>query len=138
MGAVLGFSFTVSAEEQIPDWVKNNAGWWSEGLIGDSDFVSGIQYLIKEGIMIIPETKAVSQTSEGIPDWVKNNAGWWSEGLIGDSDFVSGIKFLIEQGIMVVDIGETTDVLPEEKVYDVLVIGAGMSGIAAADFLFTK
>ena len=138
VGAVLGFSFTVSAEEQIPDWVKNNAGWWSEGLIGDSDFVSGIQYLIKEGIMIIPETKAVSQTSEGIPDWVKNNAGWWSEGLIGDSDFVSGIKFLIEQGIMVVDIGETTDVLPEEKVYDVLVIGAGMSGIAAADFLDDK
>jgi len=88
--------------------------------------------------MIIPETKAVSQTSEGIPDWVKNNAGWWSEGLIGDSDFVSGIKFLIEQGIMVVDIGETTDVLPEEKVYDVLVIGAGMSGIAAADFLDDK
>jgi len=126
------------AEEQIPDWVKNNAGWWSEGLIGDSDFVSGIQYLIKEGIMIIPETKAVSQTSEGIPDWVKNNAGWWSEGLIGDSDFVSGIKFLIEQGIMVVDIGETTDVLPKEKVYDVLVIGAGMSGIAAADFLDDK
>ncbi len=126
------------AESEIPEWIKNNAGWWSEGLIGDSDFVSGIQYLIKEGIMIIPETKAVSQTSEGIPDWVKNNAGWWSEGLIGDSDFVSGIKFLIEQGIMVVDIGETTDVLPEEKVYDVLVIGAGMSGIAAADFLDDK
>ncbi len=126
------------AEPEIPEWVKNNAGWWSEGLIGDADFVSGIQYLIKEGIMIIPETKAVSQTSEGIPDWVKNNAGWWSEGLIGDSDFVSGIKFLIEQGIMVVDIGETTDVLPEEKVYDVLVIGAGMSGIAAADFLDDK
>jgi len=126
------------AESEIPEWIKNNAGWWSEGLIGDSDFVSGIQYLIKEGIMIIPETKAVSQTSEGIPEWVKNNAGWWSEGLIGDSDFVSGIKFLIEQGIMVVDIGETTDVLPEEKVYDVLVIGAGMSGIAAADFLDDK
>ncbi len=126
------------AEEQIPDWVKNNAGWWSEGLIGDSDFVSGIQYLIKEEIMIIPETKAVSQTSEGIPDWVKNNAGWWSEGLIGDSNFVSGIQFLIEKGIMVVDVGETTDVLPEEKVYDVLVIGAGMSGIAAADFLDDK
>ncbi len=36
------------AESEIPEWIKNNAGWWSEGLIGDSDFVSGIQYLIKE------------------------------------------------------------------------------------------
>jgi len=95
------------AESEIPEWVKNNAGWWSEGLIGDSDFVSGIQFLIKEEIMIIPETKTVSQTSKGIPEWVKNNAGWWSEGLIGDSDFVSGIQFLIQQGIMVIDVDST-------------------------------
>ena len=36
---------------EIPIWVKNNAGWWADDLIGDSDFVSGIQYLISEGIM---------------------------------------------------------------------------------------
>ena len=35
----------------IPIWVKNNAEWWADDLIGDSDFVSGIQYLITEGIM---------------------------------------------------------------------------------------
>ena len=44
----------------IPDWIKNNAGWWSEGLIGDTDFVSGIQYLIKEGIMKIPPSTSGS------------------------------------------------------------------------------
>ena len=36
---------------QIPAWIKNNAKWWSEGTIGDSDFVSGIQYLITQGII---------------------------------------------------------------------------------------
>ncbi len=36
---------------EIPIWVKNNASWWANDLIGDSDFVSGIQYLISEGIM---------------------------------------------------------------------------------------
>jgi len=35
----------------IPDWIKNNAGWWASGQIEDSDFVSGIQYLIENGIM---------------------------------------------------------------------------------------
>ncbi len=40
-------------EIEIPTWIKNNAGWWAEGRIGDSDFVSGIQYLITEGIMQI-------------------------------------------------------------------------------------
>ena len=37
----------------IPDWVRNNAGWWSEGLISDEDFANGIQYLIKEGIISV-------------------------------------------------------------------------------------
>jgi len=121
------------AVSEIPAWVKNNAGWWSEGLIGDSDFVSGIQFLIKEEIMIIPETKTVSQTSEGIPEWVKNNAGWWSEGLIGDSDFVSGIQFLIEKGIMIVDVSST-----DQQQFDVIVIGAGIAGLAAANELDSK
>jgi len=87
---------------QIPDWVRGNAEWWAQGLIGDSDFVSGIQYLIKEGIMQIPETAKSSTTggSEEIPSWIKNNADWWAQGLISDDDFVKGIQFLIENGIM--------------------------------------
>ena len=39
------------ATQEIPSWIKNNAGWWADGLINDSDFVSGIQYLITNGIM---------------------------------------------------------------------------------------
>lgn len=94
--------FEAEPEIEIPDWVRNNAGWWSKGLIGDSDFVLGIQYLIKEGIMTIPETQSGSPTTKEIPSWIKNNAGWWADGLIGDSDFVSGIQYLITHGIMVV------------------------------------
>tara|TARA_B100000029_G_scaffold127885_1_gene121496 strand:+ start:206 stop:1603 length:1398 start_codon:yes stop_codon:yes gene_type:complete len=37
----------------IPDWVKNTAGWWANNEIPDSAFVNAIQYLIKEGIMVI-------------------------------------------------------------------------------------
>ena len=37
----------------IPDWVRNNAGWWSEGMISDNDFVSSIQYLISKGIISV-------------------------------------------------------------------------------------
>jgi len=85
---------------EIPIWVKNNAGWWADDLIGDSDFVSGIQYLISEGIMTIPTTQSGTPSSQGIPAWIKNNAGWWADDLIGDSDFVSGIQYLISEGIM--------------------------------------
>ncbi len=85
---------------EIPIWVKNNAGWWADDLIGDSDFVSGIQYLITEGIMTIPVTPSGTSTSQEIPAWIKNNASWWADDLIGDSDFVSGIQYLITEGIM--------------------------------------
>ena len=43
--------FISNTEIKIPDWIKNNAGWWADGLIEDADFVSGIQYLITNGIM---------------------------------------------------------------------------------------
>ena len=86
----------------IPDWIRNNAKWWVQGSIGDNDFMSGIQFLIKEGIMNIPET-AKTFTADGsqeIPLWIKNNADWWSQGLISDDDFVKGIQYLVEQGII--------------------------------------
>jgi len=85
----------------IPTWIKNNAGWWADGKIGDNDFVQGIQYLIKEGIMKIPSTSQGSNVgSNEIPTWIKNNAGWWADGKIGDNDFVQGIQYLIKEGIM--------------------------------------
>ena len=37
----------------IPDWIKNNAGWWATDQIDDSAFVQGIQYLVQNGIIVI-------------------------------------------------------------------------------------
>jgi hypothetical protein len=87
-------------EINIPSWIKNNASWWSKDLIEDTEFVSGIQYLIKEGIMTIPETPSVQSAGETIPSWIKNNAGWWAQDAIDDQTFVNGIQYLISNGIM--------------------------------------
>jgi len=96
--------FVPSASAQdatIPDWIKNNAGWWATDKIDDSSFLQGIQYLIKEGIMVIPSTEtAKSAGSQEVPSWIKNNAGWWANGQIDDSSFVSGLQWLISNGIM--------------------------------------
>ena len=40
----------------IPAWIKNNAAWWSEGQIDDASFVSGIKYMIENGIMEISQS----------------------------------------------------------------------------------
>ena len=86
----------------VPNWIKNNAKWWADGLIGDSDFVLGIEFLIKEGILKIPESSFESDSSESdkIPDWIKNNAKWWAENKISEREFLEGIQFLIKIGLI--------------------------------------
>ncbi|MDE1830164.1 MAG: hypothetical protein KGI25_07560 [Thaumarchaeota archaeon] len=93
-----------SGQIVIPVWVKNNAKWWSQNTIDDSTFASGIQYLIKQGIIQIPTTQQGQAASPGvqIPQWVKTNAGWWSSGQIDDQTFVAGIQYLIKIGIITV------------------------------------
>jgi len=52
---ILGFSITASAADSaIPDWIKNNAKWWSEGSISDADYVESLEYLINNGIIDVP------------------------------------------------------------------------------------
>ena len=91
-----------SETQYIPIWVRNNANWWSEDQIDDSDFVAGMQYLIDKKLMKIPETQVASESSgeTSMPDWMKNNAGWWAEGQITDDDFVQGMQWLVANGVM--------------------------------------
>ena len=96
-------SDVLRGEFTVPNWVKNTAGWWASDHIPDLAFLQGIQYLIKEGIMIVEiPTEIDSEAAEEVPGWVKNTAGWWAEDKIHDTTFVSGIKYLIGKGILVV------------------------------------
>ena len=41
-------SFIVS-DPVIPQWIKNNAKWWSSDSVSDSEFIDGLEYLIEGG-----------------------------------------------------------------------------------------
>ena len=101
----VNFSFFVGNESQkisIPKWVKNNAQWWADGNIDDNTFASGIEFMIKENIIQVPQTEKQQKTSATIPDWVRNNAQWWASDQISDKDFASGLQFLVKSGIIAV------------------------------------
>ena len=94
------------ADDVIPPWIKNNAGWWADDKIDDFTFAQGIGFLIKNEIIQIND---LPTTSDGeiaienditIPPWIKNNAGWWADDNISDSDFLYGIKFLVETNVI--------------------------------------
>ena len=87
----------------VPSWIKNNAGWWADNLIDDNSFVSGIQWLISNDVILLPPTEqGVGDSENIIPRWIKTTANWWSDDQIPDVTFVSAIKYLINEGIMVV------------------------------------
>jgi len=90
--------------QYVPIWIKNNAAWWSQQLIEDSDFVAGIEYLIQNEIITIQDNEIIapSYSSNEIPVWIKNNAGWWSEDLITEKEFIDGLQWLISNGIILV------------------------------------
>ncbi|SVD99346.1 uncharacterized protein METZ01_LOCUS452200, partial [marine metagenome] len=111
-----------SAQEdiQIPDWIKNVAGWWANGDISENEFLSGIEFLINHNIISVPFMPCVvSHTDPSdnmVPDWFKNNAKWWSEDLIEDTDFINGIEYLTAKQIIGLDNKKITGKVPLEDV----------------------
>lgn len=100
----------INAEQfVIPNWIKNNAKWWYQDQIQDSEFIKGIQYLIQNKIMIVPSVTQNVNKDNKIPSWVKNDAGWWANGTISDNEFISGIQYLVSSGIIVVNSTQSTN-----------------------------
>ena len=117
-----------SAQEeiQIPNWIKNVAGWWAANEISEKEFVAGIEYLINNKIIFFPflpcggaaAVAASDPTLEAklVPNWVKNNAGWWATDQIEDADFVNGIEYLISKDIIGIDNEKIKGTVPIEDV----------------------
>ena len=129
--SIIGSSILIpnsSAQEetQIPDWVKNVAGWWADNDISEKEFLAGIEYLINNNIISIPfmpcgavasiATSDPTLEAKLIPDWVKNVAGWWATDQIEDADFLNGIEHLIKKDILGIDNKKIKGKVPIEDV----------------------
>lgn len=81
----------------VPESIKDEAGWWADNQIEDSDFASSIEYLASQNVM---QLAGPSGPDSHIPQWVKAIAGWWAEGKIPDKEFVNAVQFLVDHGII--------------------------------------
>jgi len=41
--------------ENVPDWVKNTAGWWADDKISEEEFVNTIEFLVNEEIIQVSD-----------------------------------------------------------------------------------
>ena len=72
---------------EIPEWVKNNAKWWSENQIDDDTFVQGIEFLIESGIIKVnqnsdePKKIMTDLVSEFFNVWVYEDDIFFQNGI---------------------------------------------------------
>ena len=145
---VINSAANVSAEEipVVPEWLKLTTVWWSENKISDQDYISTLQYLIENKLLVIPEpgpditisesicgpyltlnTTVSIQTSSRctfIPSW--GSAGFSDElGLITNSTgiFIDSIE--IQQQIVItwvrmVSLGWSQDTISDQEFINIL------------------
>ena len=93
--AVTGFPIFSHAQQvyDIPDWVKNTAGWWATDAISEEEFVNAIEFLVNKNIIKISEMHFKNEFFFGhersiFEDSILNN------NANPDSDFIG--RFIIE------------------------------------------
>ena len=100
LGLPVGDASFQLSKHLVPVWIKNNAKWWSDEQITDSEFINGIEHLIDENIITIPDSTKLDSSNQNIPIWIKNTAEWLSLDLVSDDEFVAALEFLVKNGII--------------------------------------
>ncbi len=85
----------------VPKWIKKSASFWIQGNTSDIEFVSAMQYLVNEGIIVLPQTEKTQDSGGNILNWIKQTVRFWVDGHTTDAEFTNAIQYLVKQGIIV-------------------------------------
>ena len=64
--SILLVSFSISdvSAESVPEWVKNNALWYGQGDISETEFLNAMKFLIEQGVLVIDIAEPVASVQE--------------------------------------------------------------------------
>jgi len=85
----------------IPSWIKNNAGWWANNDISDSDFLYGIKFLVETNIIQFQSDINYEKTKnieKYLLDWdtVVNDSKYAYDGSIKmQSEFFDYVNYIV-------------------------------------------
>ncbi len=98
---IVEFELIDSGKVVIPLWIREVAKYWFNGAISDIEYADGIGFLIKEGIVVVPQSITLdTKTEVKIPSWVKISTGWWIDRYISDTEYAAALEYLIKVGII--------------------------------------
>ncbi len=95
LAGIAVFTSAFAETEAIPTWVKSIAGWWSEGKVSDSDFVSAMQFLIDKQIIKISNSTASNNTA--LIDQLQSNVVTLQTELDSANSEITSLKQQITQ-----------------------------------------
>ena len=55
LGTLAFSAINAQGQFSIPSWIKGVAGFWADDQISDNEFISALQYLMVQGILVIPD-----------------------------------------------------------------------------------
>ena len=102
----LGLALNVSAEEGlIPSWIKNTASFWVDGNVEDSEFISALQYLLNEGILVIPseQTEEIDTSQLTVQELKKQSVSLDYKDILRNEDYYVGKIIYLKGEIFRVD-----------------------------------
>jgi len=89
----------------IPSWIKNNAGWWTDDKISDSDFLYGIKYLVENNIIKFQSDLDFEESQnieQYILDWdtIVNDSKYAYDGSVRlQSKFFDNVDYTVQYNI---------------------------------------
>ncbi|MFB5620444.1 MAG: plastocyanin/azurin family copper-binding protein [Nitrosopumilus sp.] len=51
--SLISFSINFASAEPVPEWVKNTALWYGEGIISEGEFLNMIKFLIENNVIVL-------------------------------------------------------------------------------------
>ena len=54
---LVSISTNIANAEIIPEWIKNNALWYGQGVISETEFLNAIKFLIENDVLVIEDSE---------------------------------------------------------------------------------
>jgi len=96
-GNLFNPDIALADESSIPDWFRGVAGFWAEGNISTEEFVDGIEFLIGQGIILVPSSPQ-SANADGIDQTTINDLWVAVDDLQSQIDSTASIPEVGPQG----------------------------------------
>jgi len=61
--SLVSISANFASAQSVPDWVKNTALWYGEGIVSEAEFLNMIKFLIENEVIVVEVSEPVPQVT---------------------------------------------------------------------------